>query len=149
MSFEAPIVPAPRGGAYVEVPPHIVDALGGKGRIAVNASFDGIAYRGSIVSMGGQRILGIQKAMRSELGRSPGDPVKVSVEVDRAVRSVTVPDDLAAALAEAGQSDVLNSLSYSHQREYVRWVEEAKQPATRARRITQSIHRLGPDTVNP
>jgi Domain of unknown function (DUF1905)/Bacteriocin-protection, YdeI or OmpD-Associated len=141
-AFEAPIIGAPRGGAYVEVPPAVVAALGGKGRIPVRATFDGIAYRGSIVSMGGKQILGILKAIRSELGKSPGDPVKVTVEVDEAERSVSVPDDLAAALADAGLRDAFTANSYSHQREHVTWIEAAKQPATRARRISQTIDRL-------
>jgi hypothetical protein len=41
-TFEAAIVAADRGGAYVRVPPGVVGALGGKGRIPVHATFDGI-----------------------------------------------------------------------------------------------------------
>ena len=141
-AFEAPIVQAPRGGAYVEVPPAVIAALGGKGRIAVRATFDGIAYRGSIVAMGGKAILGILKAIRAELGKSAGDRVTVTVEVDEAVRSVAVPADLAAALADADLRDAFDALSYSHRREHVTWIEAAKQPATRARRVSQTVDRV-------
>ena len=138
-SFVAVISSEPGGGAYVEVPPEVVAALGGKGRIPVSATFDGIAYRGSIVSMGGTRILGILKAIRSELGRSPGESVAVTGEVDETVRSVKVPDDLDSALGDAGVRHAFGALSYSHQREYVTWIEEAKKPETRARRISQTV----------
>ncbi|HEY3144011.1 MAG TPA: YdeI/OmpD-associated family protein [Acidimicrobiales bacterium] len=141
-SFEAVITEASGGGAYVEVPPDVVAALGGGGRIAVIASFDGIPYRGSVVSMGGPKILGMLKAIRKELGKAPGDKVKVTVAVDAAERTVEVPDDLAAGLATAGARAQFDQLSYSHQREYVQWIDEAKRPATRARRIDQTIERI-------
>ena len=141
-SFEAVIIEAPGGGAFVEVPHDVVTALGGGGRIAVTAAFDGIPYRGSVVSMGGPKILGMLKAIREELGKAPGDKVKVTVAVDAAERTVEVADDLAAALATAGARARFDQLSYSHQREYVQWIDEAKRPATRARRIDQTIERI-------
>ncbi len=141
-AFEAAILAAPGGGAYVEVPAGAVDALGGKGRIAVCATFDGIAYRGSIVSMGGVKILGILKEIRSQLGKAPGDRVSVTVEADLTERSVTLPDDLRLALSDADLLECFLALSFTHQREYVTWIEGAKQPSTRARRVGQTIERV-------
>ena len=112
------------------VPKEVVEALGGKARIPVRATFDGIAYRGSIVSMGGQQVLGVLKAIRTELGKGPGDEVRVTVERDDQARTVDVPDDLREALATAALTDRFTRLSYSHQREYVTWIAEAKRPAT-------------------
>ena len=141
-TFGATVVAADRGGAFVPVPEEVVEALGGKGRIPVRATFDGIAYRGSIVSMGGQQVLGVLKAIRTELGKGPGDGVRVTVELDDQARTVDVPDDLREALATAALSDRFGSLSYSHQREYVTWIAEAKRPATRARRIAETVQRV-------
>ena len=141
-TFEAAIVEADRGGAYIRVPPEVVAALGGKGRIPVQATFDGISYRGSVVSMGGEKVIGLLKAIRTELDKQPGDRVTVTLEPDHAERSVDVPDDLRAALDEAGLLDSFRALSYSHQREYVSWVVDAKKAATRARRIGQTIERI-------
>jgi hypothetical protein len=140
--FEATIRAADRGGAYVEVPTDVVDALGGGGRIPVRATFDGIDYRGSIASMGGGMVLGVLKAIREALGKVPGDSVAVAVERDTAERTVTVPTDLAAALAAASMDAAFDALSFSHQREYVSWIEEAKRGETRTRRIEQTIERL-------
>jgi hypothetical protein len=141
-AFEAAILPAPRGGAYVEVPAGVVAALGGKGRVAVCATFDGIAYRGSIVSMGGSKVLGVLKEIRSTLGKAPGDRVSVTVEADLGERALTLPDDVRLALSDAGLLERFAALSFSHQREYVTWIEEAKQAATRARRVRQTIERV-------
>jgi uncharacterized protein YdeI (YjbR/CyaY-like superfamily) len=55
---------------------------------------------------------------------------------------VAVPDDLAEALEGAGLRQAFDAMSFSHRREYVTWVEEAKRPDTRARRVTGTIDRL-------
>src|SRR4051812_21911638 len=60
--FEAVLQEARGGGAYVEVPGAVVAALGGGGRIPVQATSDGVEYRGSIASMGGCMVLGVLKA---------------------------------------------------------------------------------------
>jgi hypothetical protein len=143
--FEAVIQEAGGGGAYVEVPAEVVTALGGGGRIPVQAEFDGIAYRGSIASMGGCMALGILKGIRSELGKGPGDGVVVTVSRDDAERTVDVPDDLAAALAAAGVRNAFDKLSFSHRREHVNAVNDAKRPETRARRIAKAIEMLEGD----
>jgi len=140
--FEAPIVAVERGGAYVTVPAHVLDELGGGGRIEVRATFDGADYRGSVVSMGGERVLGVRKDIQAAIGKGPGDTVAVTIERDDAERTVTVADDLRAALADAGLLDAFTTQSYSHQREYVTWIDEEKQPETRARRIAGTIERL-------
>jgi hypothetical protein len=58
--FTARLRPSGRGGGghLVEVPDDVVAALGGKGRIPVQASFNGVPYRGSIMRMGGVMMLG-------------------------------------------------------------------------------------------
>ncbi len=54
-AFESPLEIAPRGGAVITIPLDVYDALGGSGRIPVTATFDGVAYRGSVVRMGAPR----------------------------------------------------------------------------------------------
>jgi hypothetical protein len=140
--FDATIVEADRGGAYVRVPPDVVTALGGKGRTPVRGTFDGVAYRGSVVSMGGEKILGVLKDIRAQLSKHPGDLVTVTLEVDDGERTAPLPDDLLATLEGSGLSARFTALSYSHQQEYASWINEAKKPDTRHRRINQTIDRL-------
>jgi Domain of unknown function (DUF1905)/Bacteriocin-protection, YdeI or OmpD-Associated len=142
--FDATIEAADRGGAYVTVPDPVVEALGGGGRIPVEATFDGVPYRGSIVSMGGARCVGLLKSIREQLGKGPGDAVAVTVARDEAERTVTVAPDLAAALDEAGARPAFDELSFSHRREYANWIDEAKRPETRQRRIAKTVERVRP-----
>lgn len=126
----------------MSVPDDVVQELGGKGRIAVEASIDGVPYRGSIVSMGAGPCLGVLKAIRAQLGKDVGDSVTIIVDRDDRPRTADVPDDLAAALKKAKARAAFDALSFSHQREYVTWIDEAKRADTRARRITQTVERL-------
>ena len=137
--FEAVIRSAAGGGAYVEVPPEVIEALGGGGRIPVEATFDGLPYRGSIASMGGCMALGILKQIRTDLGKSPGDPVLVTVSRDLAERTIDVPEDLATALEAAGAREAFDRLSFSHRREHITAITDAKKPETRARRIAKAV----------
>jgi hypothetical protein len=141
-TFEGTIVVNDGGGAWVEVPGEVIAALGGGGRIPVQATFDGIAYRGSIASMGGCMALGILKSIRGELGKRAGDPVIVTLVRDVAERTVEVPADLAAALQEAGLRKAFDALSYSHRREHVNAINDAKKPETRVRRISKALEML-------
>ena len=59
------------------------------------------------------------------------------------VRTVTVPDDFAAALQKKKKAlATFDGFSYSHRKEYVEWITEAKREETRERRIKQAIEWL-------
>jgi hypothetical protein len=87
------------GGAYILFPYDVEKEFGTKGRVPVQATFDGIPYTGSLVKYGQpQHMLGILKALREQLGKQPGDKVKVELWKDEAARTVDIPADFAALL---------------------------------------------------
>lgn len=49
---------------------------------------------------------------------------------------------LTEALQEANLSNYFNSLAISHQKEYLNWINEAKKPETRIKRIYKMIEML-------
>ncbi len=66
--------------AYVEVP-YDIKELFGKGRLLVNAAFDGIPYQGQVVKMGAASyIIGITRQIRRQIGKSFGDIVEVVIQ---------------------------------------------------------------------
>lgn len=132
------------GGAWIQVPPSVVEGLGGAGRIPVQATFDGIPYRGSVVSMGGGgMVLGILKDIRAKLGKNVGDEVLVTLAQDDAERQVEVPEDLATALKTAEMTEVFAGLSFTRRKEIAAGVADAKKPETRQRRIEKAVRELG------
>ena len=142
-TFRAVIQGAGGGGAFVEVP-FDVEAAFGKKRVQIVASIDGEPYRGSLVRMGGDcHMLLVLKEIRAKIGKQAGDEVEVTVEEDHAPRIVEIPSDFAAALRnEPEVHTFFQGLAYTHQREYVKAIEEAKRAATRHSRIERTMTML-------
>ncbi len=143
IKFTAIIEDAGRGGAYVTIPFN-VEQVFGKKRVMVKAWLGGEFYRGSLVRMGGlEHILGVRKEIREKLGKAIGDEVEVVLEEDTEPREVTVPQDLQLALeSEPIAQANFGRLAYSHQKEYLQWIEEAKRPETRRKRVEQAVEKL-------
>lgn len=138
--FTATIRGNEMGGQYVEIP-FDVEKVFGKKRVPILATIDGEPYRGSLVRMGTEcHMLLIRKDIRERIGKGVGDTVEVTVEEDAQPREVEVPADLAAVLAKApAAAAFFEQLSYTHRREYVSWIAEAKKPETRQRRVQQTV----------
>ena len=137
-SFDAVIREGRGGGAFVEVPLD-VKSLFGSARPRVKVTFDGEPYRGSIAPMGGASLIGILKDIRVKLGKDIGDSVRVTVEPDESPREIDVPDDVRAALRNAQLEALFERLAYTHRREHINAIVEAKHADTRQRRIDNMI----------
>ena len=106
-------------------------------KVTVNG---GYTFGGRIGRMGGESLLGFNKATRQAAGVEAGDEITIDVVLDDAPREVDVPDDLKVALtADAAAQAAFDALAYSHRKEYARWVGEAKRPETREKRIAETV----------
>lgn len=145
-TFTAAIQNAGGGGAFVEIPFDVEEVFGSK-RPKIRALIEGVPYRGTLARMGGPKhMLIVLKGIREQIGKTFGDTVKVTVEADQEPRVVKIPPDLKKAFkTDAAAKAVFEKLSYTHQREYVRWIEEAKKEETRAGRVTKTIAMLKQD----
>ena len=98
------------------------------------------AYRTTVAPMGGSYWIPLSAEHRNAAGLAAGDRVDVDIDVDDEPRVVDVPADLAAALdRNPAARQAFDALSYSHQRQHVLAVEEAKKPETRQRRIEKAV----------
>jgi hypothetical protein len=142
-TFKAVIQNAGGGGAFVEVPFDVEKAFGSK-KPKVKALIEGVPYRGTLVRMGTEcHLLLILKSIREQVGRTFGDEVKVSVELDVEERVVTAPLELKRAFKSDKEAKAaFEKLSYTHKKEFVTWIEEAKREETRARRVAQTLKML-------
>jgi len=79
-TFDAVIQKVPDlDGAYVEIPFDVRQEFG-RGRVPVHATFDSVSYDGSVVKMGTPgHIIGIRKDIRAQIGKQPGDTVRVTL----------------------------------------------------------------------
>lgn len=144
MRFHGTVALNGKTATGIEVPPEVVEGLGGGKRPAVTITLNGgYTYRSSIGSMGGRYLIPVSADVRGRAGVAAGDEVDVDVELDTAPREVTVPADLAAALAaDPAARQVFDGMSYSHKQRYVLSIEDAKTPQTRQRRIGKTIEML-------
>ena len=132
------------GGVFVVLPFSVADAYGTRGRLPVQATFDGYPYQGIATPLGdGHHGLLLPKQIRRAIDKTVGDTVRVALARDVAERKMAAPADLAAQLATNEQAAAyFAKLAYTHQREYVRWLEGAKKPETRARRLGEVVDLL-------
>jgi Bacteriocin-protection, YdeI or OmpD-Associated len=73
-----------------------------------------------------------------------------TVCVDRVNRTVTPPKDLQALLTRNAKARAaFEPLSFTHKREYVTWIIEAKKPETRAARLAKTVEMLSKGKKNP
>ena len=99
-------------------------------------------FDGRVARMGGENLVGFNKAVRTAAQVVAGETIQVEIMCDTAERTVEVPADLAKAMAAAGTSDAFEALAPSHRKEYVRWVTEAKRPDTRQKRIDDALVKI-------
>ncbi|HEX2396215.1 MAG TPA: YdeI/OmpD-associated family protein [Bacteroidales bacterium] len=131
--------------------PYDVKKEFGKGRAKVKALIDGFEYHGSLVKMGGDcHWIGINQEVRKAIGKNPGDKVHVIIEEETEERTVEVPDDLLQLMRK--EPEVLaffNKLSFTHKKEYVRWITEAKREETRKTRLVKAIEMMKRNIKTP
>ena len=82
------------------------------------------------------------KAIREQTGKGPGDTIDVVVWKDNAARIVEVPAQFENLMKKAGVLPIFEKLSYTHRKEYCRWITEAKKQETRLRRLEKAVEML-------
>ena len=141
--FKAKIEAGDGGGAYVLFPYDVEKEFGTKGRVPVKAVFEGVEYRGSLMKYGfPQHFLGVEKAIREQIGKSPGDIVNVELWKDEEERVVEIPAEFLKLLEQEKILTFFESLSYTHRKEYCRWITEAKKQETRLARLSKAVDML-------
>lgn len=148
--FKAKIEPANMGGAFVFFPYATEKEFGTRGKVPVKATLNGAAYTGSMIKHGfPQHMLHVPKATREELGKAIGDMLDVVVWKDEAERVLEVPAEFLTLMKREGLLTYFESLSYTHRKEYCRWVSEAKKEETRAARLKKSVVMLRDKVKTP
>jgi hypothetical protein len=127
----------------IEVPADVIAELNSGKRPKVTVTIGPHSYQTTVAPMGGRYLVPLSAENRSAAKVAAGDEVEVELVLDVAPRVVEVPDDLAAAIAEvpAAQS-TFDALAFTHRKEWVRWVVEAKKPETRQTRIMKTVEAL-------
>lgn len=148
--FNAKIEAGNGGGAYVLFPFDVEKEFGTKGKVPVQAKFNGVPYAGTLIKYGNPlHMLPVLKAIREQTGTSPGDTVDVELWKDEKPRVIEVTADFQEAMKKQDLTSLFDRLSFTHRREYCRWISEAKKDETRMRRVEKAVELLKKGVKTP
>lgn len=120
-----------------------VASFGAGKTFPVAVTIGGRTARLRVARMGGQNMIGFSRAVRADLGVEIDQEVEAVIRLDAAEREVDIPPALAAALdADPALRAAFDALSYSVRKEHARTVADAKQDATRDRRVEKIVAAL-------
>jgi hypothetical protein len=132
------------GSAMVNLPAEVGLALGKTGPAPVRCRINNIEFRTTISPTGiGTHTMVLNQQLRREASFKPGDDVLLRLELDSEPRVVEVPVDVQAALQARPAAEArFAKLSFSHKKEYMDYIDSAKSPETRTRRLGQLLAKL-------
>jgi len=129
--------------AALKPPFDVPEVFGRKGRVPVKGTINGFPFRSSLMNMGDGHMMVVNAQMRAGAKCKGGDTVAVVMELDEEKRSVEVPGDLKKIIdSDREAREFWPTLSFTHQKEYVREIEGAKRPETRGKRIAAMMDAL-------
>jgi len=125
------------------VVPFDVKEVFGKARPPVKVTINGYTYPSTVSVYDGTYYVPVRRSHRQAADVELGQTVNVTLELDRATRTVKTPPDLAKALAKSKKARAAwDKLSFTHRREHVEAIVGAKKPETRKRRIARALEML-------
>jgi len=135
----------------INIPFDVEKTFGTRGRVPVRGTLNGAPFRSSLFRMGGDcHFMVVNRKLREASGVRGGETVPVVLERDTEPRTIDPPADFARALKGSKEARaVWDKLSYTHRREHVEHIEEAKRPETRRHRIEKSIALLAAGKKEP
>jgi hypothetical protein len=133
-----------RAWTSLPIPFDVEKVFGSKARVPVKGTANGFAFRNFLMPEGnGKHCMMFNKALQAGAKARVGDTVTVVLDLDTAPHTVAIPSDLKKAFSELSECKrAFFRLSYTHQKDFVRWITEAKRPETRAKRIERCLELL-------
>ena len=144
LRFKAKIKGKEAGVVSAITPPvDVLKVFGTRGRVPVRGTINGFPFRSSLMPCGGPHMMPVNKALCQGAGVTPRDTVEVLMERDVEERTVEAPPLLKKKLGESKTARAnWEKLSFTHKKEIVKSIFEAKQEATRARRLAKALQIL-------
>jgi len=146
VAFSSKLIRPDVAGAwtFVLVPKREAAKAGFRARMRVKGTIEGAPFRSSLIPRGGGEVFVVVNSdLRDRIHKSKGDVVRLELELDSNPVEIQVPPALQRALARDPRArSAFNSFTPSQRLAYIRWIDGAKQDATRDRRVVGAIERL-------
>ena len=129
--------------AALKPPFDVIEVFQRKGRVPVKGTINGFPFRSSLMNMGDGHMMAVNAEMRAGANCKGGDIVDVIMELDEDERKVEIPASLKKIIAsDARTKEAWDKLSFTHRKEWVRAIDDAKKPETREKRIAAMLEAL-------
>jgi hypothetical protein len=129
--------------AALKPPFDVVAVFQRKGRVPVKGTINGFPFRSSLMNMGEGHMMVVNAELRAGAQCKAGDTVSIFMELDEGKRTVEVQGYLKKIIhSDPKAREFWPKLSFTHQKEYVREIEDAKKPETREKRIAAMMSAL-------
>ncbi len=135
--------PGKGGWIYTVIDEIAPDKRAKFGWVQVSGSIDGFELkRYKLMPMGnGKLFLPVRKEIRKAIGKTEGDTIHVILFADNS--PIEIPQEFLLCLQdEPAAKQFFFKLTESEQSFYIKWIYEAKQEATKTKRIVEAIGRL-------
>lgn len=133
------------GMRYMEIPPNIVQQLGGKFSLRLICTVNGqLSFQGGLVSLGeGAAYISINQKRMKELGVDVGDSVHLKLDKDESEYGLPVPEELIELFAQDDEGfNRFKGLAKGMQRYILNYVDTVKSPQKRVDRAILLITNL-------
>lgn len=130
------------GSAYAVFDFDVEAVFGTKARVPVVMTIDGKTFRRNLARYAGEYLIVFNQELKDQTGYKAGDKFRLLLERNFEPRRIELPPEVRTSLAEAGVLPAWEKLSYSHQKEDLAWLLEAKRDETKAKRLARLIAKL-------
>ena len=129
--------------AALKPPFDVVEVFQRKGRVPVKGTINGFPFRSSLMNMGDGHMRVVNAELRAGAKCKAGDTVSVVMEFDTEERKVELPTYLKKLIAaDPKAEEAWDKLAFTHQKEHVRAIQDAKREETREKRIAAMMDML-------
>lgn len=127
---------------FIPLPFDPNEAWGAKERHHLTGTVAGHKYRGAVDRFGDRFGLPTGAAFLRDTGLQPGSEVEVILKPEGPQSGALAPDITNALQAEPAAAQFFDALPTFYRKNYMRWVDSAKRPETRAKRIREMVQLL-------
>lgn len=131
------------GWTYIDIPVELSEKLnpGYKQSFRVKGKLDQVEIAGiALTPMGnGHFIMSLNAEIRKQIGKRAGAELQVQIAVDDNPDPVSCPELMECLADEPEALTFFNSLPKGHRNYFMKWIESAKTPGTKAKRIAMAV----------
>jgi hypothetical protein len=143
---------------FLVLPAEASRKLPSRGMVSVEGTLGGVAFQATLQPDGkGGHWLKVERALREAAGGRVGDTIAMEIAPTTEEPEPIVPPELRRALANApagkagkpGAREVWDDITPAARRDWIHWMESAKQAETRAKRVATAIDMLAKGKGRP